>query len=159
MKFDEELQRKVEIISKIVTTLALVFGGFWTVTQYFNQRQAELSNRELETRKQFLQTRFNSCLDVTNAAAVIAVSDDPKEIVDAKKKFQVYFWGPMKMVDDKDIYSGMIEFASCLTPDKCADPKAAATELARRCRKSLGGSWDVIPVPPIGPRELKAVVR
>jgi hypothetical protein len=160
MKFTEDFQRTVEVVSKIVTTAALVFGGFWTVNSYFAQRQADLQNRELETRKQFLQKRLEVCMDVTNAAATIAVNEDPKDVVAAKKKFWTYYWGSLRMVDDLGTRKSMVNFAACLSPDKCPSIQAAATELAYYCRLSLGGSWDQVPLPPpVAPSNLKAVVE
>lgn len=159
MKIDADFQLKVEVLSKIVTTLFLVLGGIWTVTSYFAQRKADLENRQLETRKPFLQKRLESCIEVTNAAAIIAANTDSKDVVEAKKKFWTYYWGSMRMVDDVDIRAAMDKFASCLSPDKCPDPKSAAVNLAVYCRKSLGGSWDQVPLAPAPPTNLNVVAR
>ena len=57
-KLTEQEARSFEAICKGIGILALVFGGGWTLIQYFIHRSEERETARIEARKPFLEKRL-----------------------------------------------------------------------------------------------------
>lgn len=146
----EEWARTIDCCTKLVTMLAIVLGGGWTVYQYFHTRTDQLRVERLEATKPILEKRLQLYSEATTAAAIIATSTDGDEVVRAKAKFRSLYLGPMALVEDYGVWESMGEFARCMDQPDCKSLPDLSTRLAGRCSGSLRGDLPPAPASDLG---------
>lgn len=151
----EEWARTIDCLTKLLTAVVIVFGGWWTVYQYLNGRTNQLATQRLEAQKPLLEERLRLYVEATTAAATIATSQDASEVANAKERFWRLYRGPMNLVQDYRVWQSMSEFGACLQNSKCQSSLAELSEnLARNCGNSLHTGFILA-----SPGSLKAVVQ
>jgi hypothetical protein len=142
----EEWARTVDCLTKLVTALAIIFGGWWTVHQYTITRADQVRNQTIEARKPLAEKRLQIYLEATSAAATIATSPDKSEVERAKQKFWILYSGPMRLINqqrlDNNVLTSMQEFGDCLRDGRCA---LALNELSQKfateCGYEISRDW------------------
>jgi hypothetical protein len=131
--------------SKVAAVAGVLVGGAWTVWLYFEARKSEAKTAAIAAKQPFLSKRLDLYSEATSCAAAIAVGEDKAEIAAAKEKFWDLYWGPMALVEDRQVESAMVAFGRALgNPDQRDLLKLSALQLAHSCRDSLAESWQVV---------------
>src|SRR6266404_7422665 len=110
----EEWARTVDCFAKLITALAILFGGGWTVYQYGKGRADQLRTQRIEATKPLLEKRLQLYVEATAAAAIIATSKDVNEVAKAKEQFLKLNHGPIVLVEDFRVWQSMREFEACM---------------------------------------------
>jgi hypothetical protein len=106
----EEWARTIDCVAKLITALAILFGGGWTVYQYWKGRADQLRTQRIEATRPLLEKRLQLYVEATTAAAIIATSKDVNEVTKAKEQFLRLKHGPMTLVQDFRVWLSMGEF-------------------------------------------------
>lgn len=133
----ERNQYSVESFIKVLGALSLVIGGAVGLWKYSD-------SVENQFRKPLWEKQIALYFDATSAAATLASSSDPQTLQDAENHFWVLYYGPLALVEDKDVESAMVRFAECLR-NNCekGELKGLSLRLARVCRESISKSWSI----------------
>jgi hypothetical protein len=153
-----------------ITILVTVLGFAFSVWQYRaeqgrnrlaaeQQAAREASERADRTRKeeQISQREFMKPLlekqqqlyfDAASVAATIASSPDPAERRKAEGRFWTLYYGPLVMVEGRDVSGAMKAFGRCVTgEDKCGtdEIKQRSLKLASTLETSMLKTWNAKP--------------
>jgi len=152
----EEWARTIDCIAKLVTVLAILFGGGWTVYQYWKGRADQLRTQRIEATKPLLEKRLQLYVEATTAAATIATSKDVNEVAKAKEQFLRLNHGPMKLVQDFKVWLSMGEFEACMEDkSKCQSSLVDLSDkLAINCANSSRGDFA-----PGAPADFKVTIQ
>jgi hypothetical protein len=134
---NEETYRRRDLIFKAVAGLLAVIGAAVGLYQYVDSAQRE-------SRKPYWERQVSLYFDATSAAATLATSDDESQRKQAAADFWKLYWGPLALVEDREVEAAMVGLGRCLQKE-C--PKAALQDLslalAHTCRQSLQASWNL----------------
>ena len=135
----EDWARTIDSVAKLITALAIVFGGWWTLYQYFKGREDQQVTQRIEATKPLLQKRLDLYVDLSTAASTIVVSKNEKEAEAAKQRFWILYHGPVKLVADYPVSESMKQFGVCLQDkSKCQSSLTdLAEQLAINCSAAL----------------------
>jgi hypothetical protein len=135
---------RIEQILKTAGALVAVAGFVWGVYQYFDNRDRELENAQVEARRPFLDRQMTLYTDATRAVALIATSEDAAERANAEQRFWELYWGELALVEDSRVEAAMVAFKNGLV-GKAGQPKMQqlSLDLAHACRDSLAEAWGV----------------
>lgn len=164
--FSEEWTKTIDALVKIVTALALIIGGGWTVYQYFQNREAQFAEQQearqqqqlvemFEERRPFLQKRLELYLEMASAIGTITTSKNQSAIAKAKEDFSALYNGPVRLVASFKDRQAMAKFDGCLKQRKCQGSlKTMGDALTESLYGAIAGDWV-----PSQPTSLKATVR
>jgi hypothetical protein len=153
-----------------LTVLVTVLGFTFTVWQYRVEQQknrvateqrsikdaaerAEQARKDTETAQRsfmrpLLEKQQQLYFEAAVAAATIASSNDSTERHSAEAKFWVLYYGPLVMVEAKDMDEAMVNFGRCVSGDeKCSrdDLKNRSLGLASTLEASMLKAWNAKP--------------
>lgn len=122
-------------------SLATIAIGIWQ----FAEKTAQ-SNRE-----PFLKTQLELCLEASNSAAKLATETDSAEWEKARKTFWRLYWGPLGMVEDRDVAAAMVELGKMVPKQPVAaseeipkpELEVLSLRLAHATRDLILDSWNV----------------
>jgi hypothetical protein len=156
LPLDDGWARTIDALAKLLTVVAIILGGGWTLIQYTINRADQLRAQQLEASKPFLEKRLQFYIEATTAAATITTSKNPDEVAQAKQKFWMLYSGPLIVLAEPAIQRPLNAYADCLESSaKCQAPlPQLSRELARAAGVSMGNQWSY-PNPP----SLKAEVQ
>lgn len=107
--------------------------------------QAQMSEaRRIESTKPFLEHQLKLYNQATEAASVLATSDDRTKRELAVAKFWQLYWGELALVESREVEAAMKNLGDAL--DSSADKrtlKGLSLKLAHACRVSLDRSWGI----------------
>jgi hypothetical protein len=143
----EAQSRTIDSILKIITTIAIIVGGAWTLYQYSENKQAQLFTARMEVRKPLLEKRLALYFEIADTAATIVASKNPDKVSQAKERFWIIYRGSLKLADSPFLRKSMGEFAACLQNSKC-DPsiEILSTHVVDDCYASTVLEWPGTPV-------------
>ncbi|HYX71479.1 MAG TPA: hypothetical protein VE732_01805 [Nitrososphaera sp.] len=151
-KWDERISRYIPLISVLVTVAGFTFG----VYQFRVQHKANLVSQEKtakfndeQSKREFAKPLFEKqlalYLEATEATATIANTQDPTERKAAEKKFWQLYYGPLAIVESKDVSGAMKDFGDCLDGiiKNCDNSKLQELSLilATKAQKSIAHDW------------------
>jgi hypothetical protein len=133
-----------------VGTLIAAFAGIgtllWGVRTYSDTKTR--SGRE-----PFLKEQFSLCFEASNLAARLATENDPDKWDDARRDFWRLFYGPLCIVENREVALAMVAVGNLIPkPDRPRPdqvPIAAETyrdasiQLAHKIRKLIQDAWGV----------------
>ena len=133
----ERNQYSVDSLIKVLGALSIIIGGAVGLWKYSD-------SVENQFRKPLWEKQIALYFDATSAAATLASSSDPQTLQDAENRFWVLYYGPLALVEDKDVESAMVRFSECLS-NNCEkrELKGLSLRLARACRESISESWSI----------------
>nr|WP_315185034.1 hypothetical protein [uncultured Albidiferax sp.] len=134
----------LESALKILTAMGAVVVFCWGVYQFDQTQRGQAETRRVEATRPFLDKQLKLYTDATQAASTMATSNSPEEVVAARSRFFLLFWGELVMVEDRHVESAMVEFRAALNAGKKgAELEQLSLRLARACRNSLAVAWGV----------------
>ena len=134
----------LESTLKILATMGAVIAFFWGAYQFILTQRGQAETRRVEATRPFLDKQLTLYTTATQAAATMATSKSQEEIVAARSKFFLLFWGELVMVEDRHVESAMVKFRDAINAGKeGAELEQLSLSLARACRNSLAQSWGV----------------
>jgi hypothetical protein len=143
-----------------ITAIGLVFGGIYTVIQYFDSRAKEAqtyalqaATAKLEAKKPYYSTHLDLCSEASIAAATIATTKDPQKKKAATEDFWRLYWGPLGMVEETEVATAMIDFGKCLRGTCQQDLEQLSLALAHGCRTEISRHFDLT-LPPLPNKNL-----
>ena len=148
---DEAASRFWSAIFAAATTIALIGGGIYSLVQYFDSREKErrtyefqVKVAEFEARKPFYSKQLDLCSEASGAAATIATTKDPKKKRNALDDFWRLYWGPLGIVEGKEVAPAMVSFGQCLN-GSCDGKslKFLSLDIAHSCRNEISSSWEL----------------
>ena len=143
----EDWARTIDCCAKVVTALAIVFGGWWTLHQYQDNLRERRENNSNEASRPYRQKRLDIYFEVTSVAATIATSKDKTEVARAKDKFFSLYHGPASIVANSAVQSSMQQIDVCLRDSKCSNSLTELVDqLSANCKNQLTTEW--APRPP-----------
>jgi hypothetical protein len=135
----------LSVIVPWLLTLLTFAGGVWQFTA--GQRQAN--------RQPFLQKQLELCFQASEAASRLASETDPAKWEEARLTFWRLYWGPLSVVEDRAVESGMVALGHHVPKEPVASPKLPmkelnqpSYELAHAIRNLVLTSWKV-DLPPL----------
>lgn len=133
----------------MITTLALVIAGGWSLYQYFENRAYQLQTERFESIKPLFEERLKLYVEITSAAGTIAANKNDSDVTKAKSRFLELYYGPIGLVQDYRVWSAAGELAQCIQDGpKCTkDYLLLSNKLAAVCNGSLK-SGSLAPAPP-----------
>jgi len=146
----EDWARTIGCITSAFTSLALIFGGGWTLYQYLDNRTYQLQTARFEAIKPIFEVRLKLFIEATSAASTIATSKKEADVAKAKEEFLRLYYGPLGLVEDYQVWGVSGEFLTCMQDNsKCTSPLTElSTKLTRACTGSLH-SGTLAPAPPV----------
>jgi hypothetical protein len=140
----EQIDMTLESAVKLLSILGAVVAFGWGVFQYVKNEERQAESRRVEATKPFLERQLKLYTEATQATAMIATSEDPKDRAAAEKRFWSLYWGELALVEDKGVEAAMVAFGRGLSEGAPAEEiKRLSLRLARACRDSLALSWGV----------------
>jgi hypothetical protein len=135
--------RTIDCLAKLITAIAIDFGGLWAVYQFFDGRAYQLVTARIGAEKIFLEKRLELYAETTSAVSTIVTSKNESEVTKAKEQFWKLSEGPMLLVSDAKVEQSMLEFGHCLKDKtKCVpDIEELAHRLALDCSHSFRAYW------------------
>jgi hypothetical protein len=154
--------KRFELVLRLMPTLTIivtVLGFAFSVWQYTREQAKDRKSAEDQARradetrqrefmKPLLDKQQQLYFEAATAAAIIASSPDGPERRQAIDKFWMLYWGPLVMVESKEVSNAMTTFKRCLTgEDKCsdADVKNRSLALASTLEASILKTWNAKP--------------
>ena len=138
----------LEVIAKLVSTLAVVAGVVVSVLSYSSAQEAQARARELEAAKPFLELRQRLYGEALAAAGVLA---NPKvhsahELEAANRRFRSLYVAELSMVESPEVEAQMIALAAQVAPDlhEFTPAQTAAYDLAHQLRDSFVADWGIV---------------
>lgn len=134
-----------QILSSIIGSIVILLGVVVTIRNFgrshTNSFQSSFWSKQLNY---YLQAS-------TYAAELTEHTFDSSDYKTSRKNFNVLYWGPMSIVEDKKVKGAMKEFRNELLiyESNIKDEKALARlqqksfQLARTCRESSIKRWDL----------------
>ena len=128
-----------DLIIKGFGVLGAFVGGFIGLWRYFD-------TSEKQFRKPYWERQLALYFEATEAASSLATGDVEQQLEEAKKKFWILYWGPLALVEDREVEASMVQFAETLAKyengtDCREELKNRSLALAHTCRESIGKSW------------------
>jgi hypothetical protein len=142
-----------------ITVIVAVLGFAFSVWQYKEQLQrdrADSQDRNLkqmqaeqrEFLKPLLEKQQSLFFEASSAAATIASTKDGEERRKATDTFWKLYWGPLVIVESKEVSGAMKTFGECLSDKpKCGDAeiKNLSLALASKLEQSMLETWNKNP--------------
>ena len=110
------------------------------------RKDTEAAQREFM--KPLLEKQQELYFEAASAAATIAASTDPAERRKAEGTFWRLFWGPLVMVESKEVSAAMKRFGNCLNAVEACDAqekRKRSLALASALETSLLNTWNAKP--------------
>jgi len=117
-----------------VLGLATIGAGIW---QYAD-KQAQ-ANRE-----PFLRQQLELVFEASEKVSVLANSTDPQTWKDAHDRFWVLYWGPLGLVEDRNVESCMVKAGNIVPKPGAATPPLPLTALQDTSLKLSHAARDLI---------------
>jgi len=158
LPLDEGWARTVDAFAKLLTAVAIIIGGGWTLIQYNLNRADQLRAQQLEASKPFLEKRLDFYIELTTATATIATSKNQAEVAQAKEKFWILYTGPLLVLEEPGLQTLVRAYADCLEDtSKCRGVSLTqlSQNLAIFAGNSVGNQWRTAATP----QGLKAVAQ
>ena len=153
----EDSSRYWTVVFGAATTIGLLFGGVYSLVEYWDGRERALLEQEqqrvvlqsqneatrLAAREAFANKHLETCSEAARLAATIATSTG-KERTTATQSFLVLYWGPLGVVEGSDVEASMVQFGNCLD-ERCAESqlRKLSLDLAHACRKEVEKNFEV----------------
>jgi hypothetical protein len=136
-----------DIAIKIIEALALIVGGSFALYKYRN-------SVENNFRKPLWEKQLALYFAASEAAAILATSQDEEKRKQAEADFWQLYYGPLAVVEDagakkpeeSQVEAAMVKFGKCLNGEDVCSKKEIhnrSLTLAHSIRDSIGKSWDV----------------
>ncbi len=117
----DEAARFWGCVFSAITAFALIGGGLYTLTQYFDTREKDRKTFEFQTtvaqieaQKQYYSKVLDICVDLSKVTATIATSPDSAERREALTDFRRFFYGTAEIVENAELHQSILEFQKCL---------------------------------------------
>jgi hypothetical protein len=72
-----------------------------------------------EAQKPFWEKQLQTCFEASTAAATIATSRDKEAVSKAVDDFWRLYWGPLAIVEAREVAGAMVAFGTCLETENC----------------------------------------
>jgi hypothetical protein len=201
MRFLRRAQSFSKRYAAVLSLFVIAFGGLWTafiyvdtrlaaivkdskaqVKEAIQQQKQEMRDQQRllfdvrkEFQKPFYERQMSLCLEASNAAAVLATTQDLGKASAASDTFWRLYWGQLVAVEEKEadstseLVERMVEYGTMLKA-KCKDLpcspqvqgcrstcpakndeqepaclQCASLNLARACRHLISEAWQLIP--------------
>jgi hypothetical protein len=122
----------------LIPLLIAAVGGVWTIYSF-------AATARINAIKPFLEKQLEFCVEVTQAAAEIATSENQKKYADAVARFWELYWGRLALVEDEHLESAMVKFGEALKKHSLgadqAELKAGSLRIAQAARNLVITSW------------------
>ena len=111
----------------------------------------ENSRNAVRLQKQpFLERQLELCMEASNVAAILATTRSRKAFDQAHSRFLELYWGPLSVVENRDVSQAMIDFLGALDglagkggPLPRSDLEHLSYELAKKVRELILGAWEI----------------
>jgi hypothetical protein len=161
----------VKLLGMIGGSAAFVLTWIWTVVTWRDKSHKELAaatldaerareTRRVEATKPFLDRQLALYTSATQAAAIIATSEDEAEVGRGIQLFWQLFWGELAMAENSAVEAAMVAMGKVVPQPKGSKPGIAcqyvqqcdlvrqelqqrSLDLAHACRASLDLSWGI----------------
>jgi len=134
---NEPTYRRRDLMLKVVAGLLAVIGAGVGLWQYVDSAQRE-------SKKPFWERQVSLYFDATSAAATLATSDVESRRREAAADFWRLYWGPLALVEDREVEAAMVRFGKCIDKECPRDQRQQLSlALAHTCRRSLQASWNL----------------
>jgi hypothetical protein len=101
-------------------------------------------------RQPFLQKQLELTFQTSETASQLATLTNPDDWEKARLKFWLLYWGPLSVVEDRNVETEMVKFGQLVPAQPVANPKLPMTSLevpsynlAHALRDLVLISWDV----------------
>ena len=126
------------VIVPWMLTLASLTASAW-------QYNATTSQKNLEP---FLKTQLEYTLKATDSLAPLPVETDPVKWGESRKTFWKLYWGPLAIVEDKEVEQAMVSAGNLVPKTPVANPalpmnslNSVSLNLAHKARELILRSW------------------
>ncbi|MEW6211172.1 MAG: hypothetical protein AB1631_22595 [Acidobacteriota bacterium] len=156
----------IPLLSVLVTIAGFGFGIYQYRAQQIENRKSQemLAQQEREDReaqlqkdkdtaqrdfmKPLLEKQLSLYFEASSAVSAIATSSDPAEREKATNTFWRLYYGPLVVVETKEVSNAMQSFAKCLSgqePCSRAELNKRSLALATSLQESMLKSWNLKP--------------
>ena len=129
-----------ELGVKVASMLGILLAGGLGFYQY-------LGTAARDSRKPFLQTQLDFCVEASGAAATLASHPDRAERNKAHGVFLNLYWGRLAIVEDRTVAEAMIAYKSAVIDQRADNPPREgprlALAIAQACRDLILRSWNI----------------
>ena len=138
----EATHRAHDVKIKWLTLIAVACGGIYAFWQY-----ADVVEKDF--RKPFWEKQLHYYFQASDAVSILATTCDESDRETAKRQFYKLYYGPLAIVEDKQVEGAMVRFHNELSkPDgtiNCGSKelKKLSLELAWTLRQSIKDTWHV----------------
>ncbi|MBL29536.1 MAG: hypothetical protein CMM50_18555 [Rhodospirillaceae bacterium] len=123
----------------LLSILTIAVGGwqFWL--------KVDQANKE-----PFLRKQLELAFEASEVAAQLATTTDPETWEEARQGFWKLYWGPLAIVEDRDVEAAMVRFSKVIPDEPAAQItlpvdklRVPSLELAHATRDLILESWNV----------------
>jgi hypothetical protein len=142
--WNRRLGRYLPVLSTVIPLVALLL----TIMQLRHQSEAAALTAQRGFMEPVLTRQLNTYFEASGAAATIAGSQDADEQKKAREAFFRLYWGPLVMLESKEVSGAMKGFGWCLEQaDRCgaADLQRRSLLLSSTLQNDLFESWKLTP--------------
>jgi hypothetical protein len=141
-----------------ITALSLVAAGSYSLVQYWDAQkryvddrakdratlQLEVAATRMSARQAFANRHLELCAEASAAAATISTTQDQKKRAGATDDFRRLYWGPLGIVEDREVATQMVMFGECLDGE-CGGStlRSLSLAIAHACRHEVEKNFEV----------------
>ena len=129
----------------LITIIAVAVGGWYSFREYRSNFALQLKAAQSQALQPFLTKQIDLCIELSEAAATLALSTDEATRQQASVTLNALSLGPLKVVERKtgdSIEPAVTEFKTCLE-GKCPKLVSLASQIAENCRDEVAISGEI----------------
>jgi hypothetical protein len=143
------------IVSLVIGTITAIVTIQVAKQNIAAERAKIVLEQQQANRRPFLQKQLEICFEAVDAASRLATETSATELEIARLKFWRLYWGPLSIVENREVEGAMVALGKIVPPQPISSPKLPMVslqnpsyELAHAARDLMSKSWDV-DLPPL----------
>jgi hypothetical protein len=156
-EMSEDASRFWTVVFGAATTIGLLFGGVYSLIEYWDSHDRALRDQEqqrvvlisqneatrLAAREAFATKHLETCSEASRLAATIATSAGTARTT-AVQSLLVLYWGPLAVVEGPEVEASMVQIGNCLANECARDQlQRLSLTLAHACRSEVEKNFEV----------------
>ncbi len=132
----------------VLTAIAAYLGGIGTILlkEMFSEKRHRKA-RLMQAKDPFVKMQTELSVAASTAAAALASSQDEGSWLKAREDFWRLYWGPLALVEDRDLERAMVEFGSHVPPNITFEERPTnlgflSLNIAKAARSEMASAWN-----------------
>lgn len=139
-----------DIIPALLATAGVAATVAYSAKRFTHEQQRKNDEQHQKNKEPFLTRQIELSFDACDAAACLATTTDLNEWKRAYDTFWRLYWGPLGIVEDRDVEAAMVKFGSALPETMPTENElpiktltGASLRLSHSIRRQTQRNWRV----------------